>query len=557
MPTQFCRASVLLSLCCALARASSSLLSLDAPVVSLFSGAAPGVTAAPEAPGGGWLSAAFADVPEHSLFPEFLDLDLGACGDVASVVLFANASSADGFPIDFSVFVADVVRPRWRQALAVTNATPPAAGGSASFTLAAGAQARFVRLAVTRVSGGLAAGAWRWAALRRLQVWGPSPSPSACPAADPSWPPLAPWPPACAPAVGSVAVEGLAATTAGAAGPAAAIVVDTPAPRISWTLTACERGQRITAFRVTVGSAPGLADTWDSGTVPVTPSDDDTGVAYGGAALRAATRYFAAVWLTDASGRVTAAPANASFLTAKLSPLPAAWTGSWIGTGQPSAHRGVYLRSSFALPAGRGAVERAVATFCGLGYGELTIDGVKLGDMLLAPGWTQYNKRTQYLTFEVEPAQLAPGSHEIGILLGDGWYSIEHDPWVHHLEDAVYVSTPKALLDLEVTFADGSRALVCTGIACNATTAPWQWSYGEITRAWIGAENIDARLVGVRDWQPAAVVQGPNEQFLGALLVAQVELPTRVQGPAPLAPQLHNVSQAQPEPYIGGGAFGK
>ena len=51
------------------------------------------------------------------------------------------------------------------------------------------------------------------------------------------------------------------------------------------------------------------------------------------------------------------------------------------------------------------------------------------------------------------------------------------------------MSTPKALLDLEVAFADGSRALVCTGIACNATTAPWQWSYGEITRAWIGAEK--------------------------------------------------------------------
>jgi hypothetical protein len=123
---------------------------------------------------------------------------------------------------------------------------------------------------------------------------------------------------------------------------------------------------------------------------------------------------------------------------------------------------------------------------------------------------------------------------------------------VHHLEDAVYVSSPKALLDIEVSFADGSRVVYCT--ACNST-APWEVSDGEITRAWIGAENIDARLAGVRSWLPAAVVSGPNEQFSGSLLVAQVELPTRVQGT--FAPQLHRMTQTGPEPYIGGGEFCK
>jgi hypothetical protein len=233
------------------------LLSLDAPVVALFSGAAANLTADASASGGGWTTTSFADVPEHSLFPEFVDVDLGACGNLSSVALFGAGT---GFPVDFSVLVADVARPRWRLALSVSGASPPPSPDApASFALEAGALGRFVRLSVTRVSGN-ATGA-PWAALRRLQVFGPLPSPAACPSTDPSWPPA---PPACSPAVRSVSVQGLSAD-----GADAAVVVDAPAPRLAWTLSACERGQRVSAWRVVVETAPGAADMWDSGQVNV------------------------------------------------------------------------------------------------------------------------------------------------------------------------------------------------------------------------------------------------------------------------------------------------
>jgi alpha-L-rhamnosidase len=562
-----------LAIVAAVAAAAASgdvLLSLDAPVVALFSGAAANLTADSAAGGAGWVTTSFTDVPDHALFPEFVDVDLGACGLLSSVALFGNANgTTDGFPTQFAVFVSDAVLPRWRLALNVSGAHP-SPGAPASFSLAAGAFGRFVRLSVTRVSGmnltdvaavaaasapprvrGAALAAQQtpsaWAAVRRLQVFGPPPSPAACPSADPNWPPA---PPACSPAVRSISVHGLRAD-ADASAAASAVIADTPAPRIAWTLAACERGQRVSAWQVLVGSAPGASDAWDSGVVNAGTGAAAAGANYAGAPLRQATLYFVTVVLFDATGTPTP-PRAARFLTAKLTPTMAAWSGAWVGAGaNASAHRAVYLRSSFELPAGR-AVLRAVATFAGLGYGELSLDGAKLGDALLAPGWTQYNVRTQYLALEVDAALLTPGLHELGIVLGDGWYAISHDPWVHHLEDAVYVSTPKALLDLEVTFADGGREVFCT--LCNST-APWTWSDGEITRAWIGAENIDARLASVRNWRPAAAVPGPNEQFPGGLLVEQVELPTRVQGS--FAPQLHKVVQTQPEPYIGGGEFAK
>ena len=525
----------------AAAASGDALLSLDAPVVALFSGAAVNLTADASAGGEGWATTSFADVPEHSLFPEFVDVDLGACGNLSSVALLsAAAASGGGFPTDFSVLVADAAQPRWRLALSVAGASPPPPGAPASFALAAGTLGRFVRLSVTRVSGN-ASGA-PWAALRRLQVFGPSPSPAACASSDPSWPPA---PPACSPAVRSVSVQGLRADNASAA----AVVVDAPTPRFGWTLSACERGQSVRAWSIVVETAPGRADAWVSGKVGVPADSVVSSVLYAGSPLRQATLYYLRLTLWDALGAPTPTQ-SARFLAAKLSPLATAWSGRWVGAGNASLHRAVYLRSSFTLPAV--AVTRAVACFVGLGYGELSLDGVKLGDALLAPGWTQYNLRTQYLTFEIDPSLLASGVHEVGITLGDGWYAISHDPWVHHLEDAVYVSAPKALLDIEVSFADGSRVVYCT--ACNST-APWEVSDGEITRAWIGAENIDARLAGVRSWLPAAVVSGPNEQFSGSLLVAQVELPTRVQGT--FAPQLHRMTQTGPEPYIGGGEFCK
>ena len=105
--------------------------------------------------------------------------------------------------------------------------------------------------------------------------------------------------------------------------------------------------------------------------------------------------------------------------------------------------------------------------------------------------------------------------------------------------DNVYVSTPKLRLDIVVSYADGTRVT----IGSNAST--WRWSYGAITRAWIGAEDIDARLalpqnwtdVGFDDgaWAAAVSEIGPDAQFPGSVLVAQQEAPTRAQ--ATIAPQ--------------------
>jgi hypothetical protein len=75
-------------------------------------------------------------------------------------------------------------------------------------------------------------------------------------------------------------------------------------------------------------------------------------------------------------------------------------------------------------------VKRATAFFCGLGWSELAIDGQRVDDALMTPGFTTYDKRTQYLVLDVTD-RLSPGSHTLDVTLLDGWYVLERDPWGH------------------------------------------------------------------------------------------------------------------------------
>jgi hypothetical protein len=559
-----------------LAAVRSQNVALNAPVIGHFSGAPNSLTASPDPTLPGWNATSFAATPDHTLFPEFVTLDLGPqCFALREVVLWrplpAAQTAACGFPTNFSVAVSDNQAAAWRDALEAALLPPPPPGGSLTLQLAPGTQGRYLRLRVTAVSPACAASAGLWLQLDRLQAVG---SPTPCPGpSDASWLPT-PWPPRCSPSVASLAVEGqpMLSPSASAAAPPAPepAVADTAWPLFTFALRACERGQRATAFYLRVGTTPGGAELWDSGRVPFAPGAPGTSARYAGSPLPASSRLFASLVLFDVNGTATpATPTQLFFLTAKLSSnysAPGVWDGAWLGTGASGsgAHRGLYLRSSFSLPPGR-VVGGAVATFSLLGYGELYIDGHKVGQALLAPGWTQYNKRTQYLTVDVTAAlQQAQAEVALAVLLGDGWYSISADCWVHHLERAVYVSAPKALLDITVSFTDGSRQVFGSSAAAGAP--PWVWSYGAITRAWIGAEDVDENLAlpgnwtlggtpaaGTLGWQAAVAVAGPPQQFPGALLVSQVEAPTRVQ--ELLAWQTHSASNASATPYIGGGRF--
>jgi alpha-L-rhamnosidase len=183
------------------------------------------------------------------------------------------------------------------------------------------------------------------------------------------------------------------------------------------------------------------------------------------------------------------------------------------GTGSDSAadkpphqHGAIYLRKEFELTQ---PVVRAVLSFSGLGFSEVAVDGRKVGDYVIGPGFTDYEHRVPYLTFDVSDRFTTPGHKRLDVTLADGWYALERDPWVHQLEKKPYVDLPKLLLDLRLIHADGTETVI-------RSDESWKWSTGEITKSWIAQEDIDLRQAGetARDWQPVIPVQGPRGKLV-------------------------------------------
>jgi len=87
-------------------------------------------------------------------------------------------------------------------------------------------------------------------------------------------------------------------------------------------------------------------------------------------------------------------------------------------------------------------VRRATAYVCGLGLSEFYLNGEKVGDHVLDPGTTAYDKRVLYATYDVT-GLLRQGRNAVGIMLGEGWYHAR-----------------AAILQISVEMADGKTLVL-------------------------------------------------------------------------------------------------
>jgi alpha-L-rhamnosidase len=183
--------------------------------------------------------------------------------------------------------------------------------------------------------------------------------------------------------------------------------LDTPQPRLSWLLDSRERGQCQTAYQILAGTDPGAldkgtGDLWDSGKIP---SAESIHVVYGGQPLHSGQRVYWKVRAWDREARPSAYSAPAWWEMALLD--SADWRAAWI-TRKPQAPRtekqmfeddpAPLLRKEFVL---QKKVRRARVYVSGLGYYELRLNGQRVGDQVLDPGWTTYSKRVLYSTYDV------------------------------------------------------------------------------------------------------------------------------------------------------------
>jgi alpha-L-rhamnosidase len=115
------------------------------------------------------------------------------------------------------------------------------------------------------------------------------------------------------------------------------------------------------------------------------------------------------------------------------------------------------LRREFTIDAGHGAVTSASLTLTALGVVEAWLNGRPISADLLTPGWSSYEWRLRYVTYDV--TGLVDASNVLGLALGNGWFRGRLG-WSGR--SGLYGEELGAFAQLEVTFEDGSTQVIAT-----------------------------------------------------------------------------------------------
>jgi alpha-L-rhamnosidase len=317
--------------------------------------------------------------------------------------------------------------------------------------------------------------------------------------------------------------------------------IEVSKPRLFWEDRSDARGFRQSAYQIELKN--GDASVWDSGKVV---SSETIQIEYGGPALAPGTRYGWRVRVWDQANQVSAWSESAGFSTGITQ-----WQAQWIGrrpeaewqeryqaardaelkdsTGRwsrgenhprdpmewltshpaPIHDPAPLLRKGFDLGQ---PVKEALLFATGLGNYQLFLNGQRIDGGALAPGVTDYNKRVLYNTYDLT-SMLKRGRNSLGLMLGRGWYNelCGSEPW--GFSSAPWVAQPKAIAQLQVTFADGSQQTILTDSSWKAADGPVvfdDFRIGDVYDAtreiagWCDAGFDDAK------WTSASVVPAPK-----------------------------------------------
>lgn len=275
--------------------------------------------------------------------------------------------------------------------------------------------------------------------------------------------------------------------------------IDARSPRLSWQLHAAERGIVQSAYQIRVWDDGGAL--WDSGKVP---SDQSVLVTYAGARLRSGQRCTWQVRVWDGSESASAWSETASWEMGLLDASD--WKARWIEPDWDEdplvAHPAPYLRAAFDVTAGL-ASARLYATAHGV-Y-ELTLNGQRVGDTLLAPGYTSYHHRLEYQTYDVT-ALLRGGDNVIGAILGDGWWRGKVGG---RQKRNLYGERLGLLAQLHLRYTDGREEIVISDARWQATTGPILLSDlqdGEVYDARLEMPGWDEPGYDASQWRSVRVV---------------------------------------------------
>lgn len=320
--------------------------------------------------------------------------------------------------------------------------------------------------------------------------------------------------------------------------------IDVAKPRLSWAFASSSRGAAQSAYQVLVASSEALlkadtGDLWDSGKVE---SDQSAFVEYAGKPLASEMRCYWKVRVWDQDGKCSDWSESAFWTMGLLKESD--WKGKWIAyraTLNPDETYPLEMRGRTAESPTRitqkipspllrkefeaaKPIKRATAYISGLGFYELRLNGKKVGDAVLNPAFTRYDKRALYVTHDVTD-MLRDGANAIGVMLGNGWYNCHtRDSW--DFDHAQWRNPPRMLFQMKLEYADGSSEVIVSDGSWKTATGPITFDgirQGEEYDARLERQGWDAASYDDAGWKPVEIVDSP-----GGKLVAQKIPPARV-----------------------------
>ena len=279
-------------------------------------------------------------------------------------------------------------------------------------------------------------------------------------------------------------------------------------PVFGWRVEGEEEGIFQEAYRIQVwqGECGCGEPVWDSGRKD---SPLMTCIVYEGRELVSDCRYS---WSVEGTfhygdGKYATVVGNSWFETGYFDSTD--WKGSFIG--EISDHIYHLYRKTFQT---EGIIRRAKLYICGLGHFECFMNGSRVSDHVLEPGWSDYDKSCFYTAYDVTD-YMAEGGNCILIKLGDGMFNVPGGRYVYYERS---YGKSKLLAQLVLEYEDGIRQLV-------VTDSSWKMALSPIRFCCIyGGEDYDARLwkeeylhADYREeenWEPAVCVEPPKGRLI-------------------------------------------
>jgi len=308
------------------------------------------------------------------------------------------------------------------------------------------------------------------------------------------------------------------------------LAVESKSPLLKWQLSSNERAKSQSAYRILVSSSKALleknkGDYWDSGKI----ISSESIIKYQGKELASRIPLYWKVMVWDENNKPSEWSAVAAWTMGLLKPTD--WQAKWIGQMEDQypdsaiTHPAPFFRKEFKVTK---KVKKAMAYISGLGFYEMYINGKKVGDQVLSPAVTNYDKRslkkllyhyddqsTQrvfYNTFDVTK-NIESKDNVIGIILGNGWYN-QRD---RIIEGNMWYDVPKMILQLEIEYEDGAKETVISDNSWKTTTGPLLHNAiftGEIYDARLDLGSWNQKDYNDEKWASALEIRSPTGELM-------------------------------------------